>query len=97
MTVSDPQEGTEMVTVKITPRRSFNGILIALETDKDATLLTDTASLPVKVASPQKMQWNFPSQELNKEYTFSVQLRVKNTTGKHDRTNPAKETSRSES
>jgi hypothetical protein len=82
VTLSDIQEDIEIVTIKVSPQCSFNGILVALETDKDVTLLADAASPPTDTARPQMIQWNIPSPQLNKEYTFSVQLQLKGITDK---------------
>lgn len=73
--LSEIEKGTEIVTIKVTPQRSFSIIWLTLETDKDVSVLSDTASPPTN-------QWNVSNPRLNKEYTFSIQLQPKNISNK---------------
>lgn len=70
VTPADSYKATEMVTIKVTARRSLSQIRLSLATDKDAAILWDTAVPPAN-------QWNVSPPELNREYVFSVQLQLK--------------------
>ncbi len=70
--IIDSQKGIESVTIRISPQRSFSQLWVSLETDKDVNLLSDTAIPPMN-------QWNVSPPQLNKTYTFSVQLQLKTT------------------
>ncbi len=68
----DQTQGIENIAIIITPRHSFNQILISIVPNDDFTLITNTAS-------PEMNQWNIQSPQVNKEYIFNVQLQVKDT------------------
>lgn len=68
----DQVKGIENITIKVTPQRSFDQLWISIETTEAFTLLADTAS-------PSMNNWNISSPETNKEYVFSAQLQVKDT------------------